>query len=62
MTLTYKLTDDELVEMFESQLTDLLERRPKLEPRIFRAFMRTFVSKEDVAAIFDEIHALRDSR
>ncbi len=59
MTVTYKLTDDELVEMFESQLTDLLERRPKLEPRIFRAFMRTFVSKEDVAAIFDEIHALR---
>ncbi len=54
-----KLTDEELIDLFERQLTELLEQRPDLEPRIYRAFMTTFVTKEEVAAIFDEIHALR---
>jgi hypothetical protein len=54
-----KLTDDEIIELFDKQLPDLLERRPELEPRIYRAFMKTFATKEDVAAILAELRDFR---
>jgi len=33
----------------------LLERRPELEPRAFRAFLRVFTTKEETAAILAEL-------
>ena len=33
--------DEDLIDLF-SRLPDLLERRPDLEPTIYRAFLKTF--------------------
>jgi hypothetical protein len=54
-----RLTDDELIELFDKQLPELLERRPELEPRIYRAFMKTFATKEEVAAVLAELRDFR---
>ncbi len=50
-----RLTDDELIELFDKQLPALLERRPELEPRIYRAFIKTFAMKEEIAAVLAEL-------
>ena len=53
------LTDEELLETLETQLPALLKRHPEMEQRIYRAFMRTFVTKEEVAAILSELRDFR---
>jgi len=53
------LTDDELIYTLEIQLPELLERRPELEPRLYGAFLKTFVRKEEVAAILQELREFR---
>lgn len=53
------LTDEELIYTLEVQLPDLLERRPELEPRLYGAFLKTFVRKEEVAAILQELREFR---
>ena len=54
-----RLTDDELIELFDVQLPTLLERRPELEPRIYRAFIKTFATREEVAAVLSELRDFR---
>ncbi|MCE2434073.1 MAG: hypothetical protein J4F29_14320 [Candidatus Latescibacteria bacterium] len=49
------LTDEELLETLEKQLPALLERHPEMELRIYTAFMRTFATKEEVAAVLSEL-------
>ena len=53
------LTDEELLETLETQLPALLKRQPEMEQRIYRAFMQTFVTKEEVAAILSELRDFR---
>ncbi|MBM4460577.1 MAG: hypothetical protein FJ011_22930 [Chloroflexi bacterium] len=50
-----KLKDEEVLYMLETQIPELLERRPELEPRAFRAFLRVFTTKEETAAILAEL-------
>jgi len=54
-----QLTDDELIDLFDKQLPILLEQRPELEPRIYRAFMKVFATKEEVAAVLAELRDFR---
>ena len=53
------LTDEELLETLEKQLPALLARHPEMERRIYTAFMRTFATKEEVAAILSELRDFR---
>jgi hypothetical protein len=41
----FRLTDEEMLDLFDEQLPSLLERRPELETRIYHAFMKTFATK-----------------
>ena len=50
--------DEDVVELF-SRLSDLLERRPDLEPTIFGAFLKTFARREEVALVLTELRELR---
>ena len=53
------LTDEELLATFETQLPALLKRHPELEPHIYTAFIETFATKKEVAAVLAELHAFR---
>jgi hypothetical protein len=53
------LRDEELIDVFDRQLPDLLERRPDLEPRMFKAFLKAFARREEVAVVLAELRALR---
>ncbi|MCY3682819.1 MAG: hypothetical protein OXH16_15570 [Gemmatimonadetes bacterium] len=53
------LTDEELLETLEKQLPALLERHPEMELRIYAAFIRTFATKEEVAAVLSELRDFR---
>ena len=53
------LTDEELLETFETQLPALLKRHPELEPRVYTAFIETFATKKEVATVLAELHAFR---
>lgn len=53
------LTDEELLETFETQLPALIKRHPELEPRVYTAFIETFATKKEVAAVLAELHAFR---
>ena len=53
------LTDEELLETLEKQLPALLARHPEMEQRVYTAFMRTFATKEEVAAILSELRDFR---
>ena len=53
------LTDEELLETFETQLPALLKRHPELETRVYTAFIETFATKKEVAAVLAELHAFR---
>ncbi len=59
MAMMVKLTDEELIHLFDVQLPTLLERRPELEPRIYHAFMKAFAKKEEVAKILEELREFR---
>ena len=52
-------SDEELIDVFNRQLPDLLERRPELEPVIFQGFLKAFVRREELAVILDELRELR---
>lgn len=54
-----RLTDEELIETLETQLPKLLERHPELEMRVYATFMRTFATKQEVAAVLAELRAFR---
>ena len=53
------LGDDDLVDLLGRRLPALLERRPDLEPTLFRAFLKTFARREEVALVLAELRALR---
>ncbi len=53
------LTDEELLETLEKQLPALLARHPEMEQRVYTAFMRTFATKEEVAAVLSELRDFR---
>ena len=53
------LTDEELLETLEKQLPALLGRHPEMEQRVYTAFMRTFATKEEVAAVLSELRDFR---
>ena len=50
--------DEDVIHLF-SRLSDLLERRPDLEPTIFGAFLKTFARREEVALVLTELRGLR---
>lgn len=53
------LTDEELLETLERQLPALLKRHPELETRVYTAFIETFATKKEVAAVLSELQAFR---
>ena len=53
------LSDEDLIELFGRRLPELLERRPDLEPMIFKGFVKAFASHEQVAVVLAELRALR---
>ena len=52
-------SDEELVDLFNRQLPDLLDRRPDLEPVIYQGFLGAFARREEVAVVLTELRALR---
>ena len=50
--------DEDLIDLF-SRLPDLLDRRPDLEPTIYGAFLKTFVRREELALVLNELRTLR---
>ena len=53
------LRDEDLIEMFSRRLPDLLDRRPELEPQLYRAFLKTFARRDEVALVLAELRAFR---
>ncbi len=54
------LSDEELLEILETRIPALLERRPDLWRRVYSAWMDTFAKREEVAAIMVELRQLSD--
>ena len=52
-------SDEELVDLFNRQLPDLLDRRPDLEPLIYQGFLGAFARREEVAVVVKELRELR---
>ena len=52
-------SDEELIDLFNRQLPDLLDRRPDLEPLIYQGFLGAFARREEVAMVLRELQALR---
>ena len=52
-------SDEELIDLFNRQLPDLLDRRPDLEPLIYQGFLGAFARREEVAVVLAELRALR---
>jgi hypothetical protein len=59
VTTRFRLTDDELIDLFDVQLPTLLEQRPHLESRIYHAFINAFATKAEVAAVLTELREHR---
>ncbi len=55
----FRLTDEDMLDLFDEQLPSLLERRPELETRIYHAFMKTFATKVEVATVLAELRDFR---
>jgi hypothetical protein len=55
----FRLTDEEMLDLFDEQLPSLLARRPELESRLYHAFMKTFATKSEVAAVLAELREHR---
>ncbi len=53
----FRLTDEDMLDLFDEQLPSLLERRPELETRIYHAFMKTFATKVEVATVLTELRS-----
>jgi len=51
-----KLKDEEVLYILDTQLPDMLDRHPEWQPRIYQAFMRAFVTRDEVTALFNELH------
>ena len=52
-------SDEELIDLFNRQLPDLLDRRPDLEPLIYQGFLGAFARREEVAVVLKELRELR---
>lgn len=52
-------SDEELIDLFNRQLPDLLDRRPDLEPLIYQGFLGAFARREEVAMVLQELQELR---
>ena len=52
-------SDEDLIDLFNRQLPDLLDRRPELEPLIYQGFLGAFARREEVAMVLKELRALR---
>ena len=52
-------SDEELIDLFNRQLPDLLDRRPDLEPLIYQGFLGAFARREEVAMVLQELQKLR---
>ncbi len=52
-------SDEELIDLFNRQLPDLLDRRPDLEPLIYQGFLGAFARREEVAMVLKELRELR---
>ena len=52
-------SDEELIDLFNRQLPDLLDRRPDLEPLIYQGFLGAFARREEVALVLKELRELR---
>ena len=53
------LSDQDLIDMFGRRLPELLERRPDLQPTIFKGFAKAFATHEELAAVLEELRAFR---
>ena len=51
------MRDEDLIELFSRRLPDLLDRRPELEPQLYRAFLKTFARRDEVALVLAELRA-----
>ncbi len=54
------LTDEELLTILETRIPALLERHPELQERLYLAFLKVFVRREEVAALMAELRGFRD--
>ena len=52
-------SDEELIDLFNRQLPDLLDRRPDLEPLIYQGFLGAFARREEAALVLKELRELR---
>ena len=53
------LSDQDLIDMFGRRLPELLERRPDLQPTIFKGFAKAFATHAELAAVLEELRAFR---
>jgi hypothetical protein len=56
----FKLTTEEVLQLFDEQLPYLLETYPELEPRIYHAFLKAFVRKEEFVRLETELSEFRE--
>ena len=56
---TFKLTTEDILQLFDEQLPTLLEEHPELEHRIYHAFLKAFVRKEEFVALKKEVEDFR---
>ena len=56
---TFRLTTEEIMQLFDEQLPQILDEHPELEPRIYRAFLKAFVHKEEFALLQKEVSDFR---
>lgn len=57
---SFKLTTEEIIELFSERLPAILEERPELEPQIYRAFLKSFATKEEVAMVLQTLNEFRE--
>ena len=55
-----RLSDEELMDILESRIPALVDRRPDLYWRIYSSWVNLFAKREEIAAIMDELRHLGD--
>jgi len=54
-----QVTDSELIDIFDRRLPALIEQQPELAFNVSRTFSQTFVTKEEVAKVLEELRDFR---
>lgn len=56
-----RLSDEELMDILESRIPALVDRRPDLYWRIYSSWVNLFAKREEIAAIMEELRHLGDN-